>query len=124
MYVRVSTDQQEVDKQRSGVLASAHTRGLGPLQCVAETASGQLAWRERAVGRLLTATTQGGDVVLCADVRRMARSALQVLEMLACCTQRGVHVPLAHQGGVPHEHGSWGATEQLWKASDNCSNTP
>jgi len=48
--------------------------GGGPLPLVAETALGQLVWRERAVGRLLTAPTQGGDIVRCADVRRMARS--------------------------------------------------
>jgi hypothetical protein len=54
-YVRNSTAPQDGDKQRYGVLASAHTRGLSPLQLVAETASGQLAWREQVVGRVLTA---------------------------------------------------------------------
>jgi DNA invertase Pin-like site-specific DNA recombinase len=49
------------------------------------------------VGRLLTETTQAGDVVLFAEVSRMARSTLQVLEMLACCMQRGVHVHIAKQ---------------------------
>jgi len=48
-------DQQDVYTQRYGVLASAHTRGLSPFQLVAETASGQFAWRERVVGRVLTA---------------------------------------------------------------------
>src|SRR5919198_5559025 len=77
-YLRVSTDQQDVDNQRYGVLVYANTRGLGPLQFVEDTASGRLAWRERAVGRLLTET-------------------VQVLEMLACCMQRGVHVHIAMQ---------------------------
>jgi DNA invertase Pin-like site-specific DNA recombinase len=96
-YLRVSTDQQDVDNQRYGVLVYANARGLGPLQFVADTASGRLAWRERVVGRLLTATTQAGDVVLFAEVSRMARSTLQMLEMLACCMQRGVHVHIAKQ---------------------------
>jgi len=96
-YLRVSTDQQDVDNQRYGVLVYANTRGLGPLQFVEDTASGRLAWRERAVGHLLTETTQAGDVVLFAEVSRMARSTLQVLEMLACCMQRGVHVHIAKQ---------------------------
>jgi DNA invertase Pin-like site-specific DNA recombinase len=96
-YLRVSTDQQDVDNQRYGVLVYANARGLGPLQFVEDTASGRLAWRERAVGRLLTATAQAGDVVLFAEVSRMARSTLQVLEMLACCMQRGVHVHIAKQ---------------------------
>ena len=72
-YLRVSTDQQDVDNQRYSVLIYANTRGLGPLQFVANTASGRLAWRERAVGRLLMETTQAGDVVLFAEVSRMAQ---------------------------------------------------
>jgi len=67
---RDSTDPQHVDKQRYGARASAYTRGLGPLPWVAETASSQLAWRERAVGHVLIATAQGGDRAHCASVRR------------------------------------------------------
>ena len=67
---RDSPDPQDVDKQRYGVRVSAHTGGLDPLPLVVETASSQLAWRERAVGRVLTATAQGGDRVHCAGVRR------------------------------------------------------
>jgi hypothetical protein len=33
-YLRVSTDQQDVDNQRYGVLVYANARGLGPLQFV------------------------------------------------------------------------------------------
>ena len=91
-YLRVSTDQQDMDNQRYIVLVYANARGLGPLQFVADTASGRLAWRERAVGRLLTETTQAGDVVLFAEVSRMARSTFQVLEMSAYCMQRDVAV--------------------------------
>ena len=44
------------------------------------------------MGRLLTATTQVGDVVLCSDVRRMARSTSQVLEMSAYYMQHDLAV--------------------------------
>ena len=54
-YVRDSTDPQDVDKQHYGGLASAYPRGLDPLPLVAEAASDQLAWRERALGRVLAA---------------------------------------------------------------------
>src|SRR5215831_13818862 len=85
-YLRVSTDQQDWT-------ISAMTCWSMPTP----VASGRLAWRDRAVGRLLMATAQAGDVVLFAEVSRMARSTLQVLEMLACCMQRGVHVHIAKQ---------------------------
>jgi DNA invertase Pin-like site-specific DNA recombinase len=96
-YFRVSTEQQDVDNQRYGVLVYANARGLGPLQFVEDTASGRLAWCERAVGRWLTATTQAGDVALFAEVSHIPRSTLQVLEMLACCMQRGMHVHITKQ---------------------------
>jgi hypothetical protein len=60
-YLRVSTDQQDVDNQRYGLFLYANIHGLGPLQFVEDTASGRLAWRDRVVGRLLTETVHAGD---------------------------------------------------------------
>jgi DNA invertase Pin-like site-specific DNA recombinase len=96
-YLRVSTDQQEVDNQRYGLFVYANTHGLGPLQFVEDTASGRMAWRDRAVGRLLTETVHPGDAVLFAEISRMARSTLQVLEMLEHCMMQRVSVHIAKQ---------------------------
>jgi DNA invertase Pin-like site-specific DNA recombinase len=81
-YLCVSTDRRDVANQRYGLFVYANTLGLGPLQFVEDTASRRLAWRDRAVGRLLTETMHAGDAVLFAEISRMARSTLQVLEML------------------------------------------
>jgi DNA invertase Pin-like site-specific DNA recombinase len=96
-YLRVSTDQQDVDNQRYGLFLYANIHELGPLQFVEDTASGRLAWRDRAVGRLLTETVHPGDAVLFAEISRMARSTLQVLEMLEHCMRQGVSVHIAKQ---------------------------
>lgn len=96
-YLRVSTDRQDVDNQRYGILEYANTHGLAPLCFVEDMVSGRLSWRERAIGHLLTRTARAGDVLLCAEVSRMARSTLQVLEILEHCMQRGVHVHIAKQ---------------------------
>jgi DNA invertase Pin-like site-specific DNA recombinase len=92
-YLRVSTDQQEVDNQRYGLFVYANTHGLEPLQFVEDTAFGRMAWRDRAVGRLLTETVHPGDAVLFAEISRMARSTLQVWEML----EQRVSVHIAKQ---------------------------
>ena len=96
-YLRVSTDRRDVDNQRYGILEYAHTHGLVPLHFVEDTVPGRLSWRERAVGHLLTVTARAGDVILFAEVSRMARSTLQVLELVEYCMQRGVHVRIAKQ---------------------------
>jgi hypothetical protein len=45
-YLRVSTDQQDVDNQRYGLLAYANAHSLGPLQFVEDIISGRLTWRD------------------------------------------------------------------------------
>ena len=96
-YLRVSTDRQDVANQRHGILEYANTHGLAPIQFVEDATSGRVAWRERAIGQLLTAMAHAGDVVIFAEVSRMARSTLQVLEMLEMGMARELHMHIAKQ---------------------------
>ena len=70
-YLRVSSDHQDVDNQRHGILEYANTHRLSPLQFVEDT--------------------------VFAEISRMARSTLQVLEMLECAMQREITVHIAKQ---------------------------
>lgn len=96
-YLRVSTNAQDVNHQRHSVLEYANAHRLGPLVFVQDEASTKLKWRACKLGALLTATAQPGDVLLFAEVSRMARSTLQVLEILEHCAQREVSVHIAKQ---------------------------
>lgn len=96
-YLRVSTDRQDIANQRYGILEYANTHGLAPVQFVEDAASGRLAWRDRALGRLLCDAAGGGDVVIFAEISRMARSTLQILEMLECSMERELHIHIAKQ---------------------------
>ena len=95
-YLRVSTNQQDVDNQRHGCLEYANKNSLGHLEFVSDSVSGQKRWRERELGKLLTNTAKAGDVII-AEISRMARSTLQVLEILECCMQRELTVHIAKQ---------------------------
>ena len=96
-YLRVSTDRQDVANQRHGILEYANAHGLGLIQFVEDALSGRVAWRERAIGQLLTATATAGDVVIFAEISRMARSTLHVLEMLEIGMARQLHIHIAKQ---------------------------
>lgn len=96
-YLRVSTNQQDVDNQRHGILEYANQKSLGHLEFIADSVSGQKRWRDRELGKLLAKTAQSGDTIVFAEISRMARSTLQVLEILECCMQRGVSVHIAKQ---------------------------
>jgi DNA invertase Pin-like site-specific DNA recombinase len=90
-YLRVSTDKQDVDNQRHGLLEYANTHKLVPLEFREDTVSSKIRWRERGIGKIL-AGARAGDVILAAEVSRLARSTLQVLEILEHAAEKGVSV--------------------------------
>ncbi len=96
-YLRVSTDQQDVENQRYGLFEYANAHKFGSLEFVEDTISGRQSWRDRVLGQLLTETAQAGDIVLFAEISRMARSTLQVLEMLEHAMTRGLIIHIAKQ---------------------------
>lgn len=96
-YLRVSTDQQDVNNQRHGILEYANKMGLAGLQFVEDTSSGKTNWKERKSGRLLQETMLPGDTIIFAEVSRMARSTLQVLEILEYATKNNFQVHIAKQ---------------------------
>ena len=99
-YLRVSTDEQDVDNQRHGILEYANQRNIGELIFIEDNASGKANWKERKSGEMLTEAMQQGDTVLFAEVSRMARSTLQILEILEYCASQEYTVHIAKQNMV------------------------
>jgi len=96
-YLRVSTDMQDVDNQRHGILEFANAHGMAGMVFVEDVASGKLDWQKRKVGELLLSRCKAGDTVVFAEISRMARSTLQVLEILRHCVDAGINVHIAKQ---------------------------
>ena len=90
-YLRVSTDAQDVNNQKLGVLEYCATRSLGVPVLVEDTASGKIDWDKRELGALLNRSSPG-DVLVVAEISRLARSALQVLEVMKVAAEKTVAV--------------------------------
>ena len=90
-YLRVSTDAQDVANQKLGVLEYCAQNGFGAPVLVEDTASGKVDWQKRKIGELLQAIPSG-SVLVAAEITRLARSTLQVLEMLKLAAERGISV--------------------------------
>lgn len=93
-YLRVSMDGQDVKNQKFGVLEYCHSKNLGSVEFIEDTASGTTAWRERAIGSVLE-KSRTGDAIIVSEVSRLGRSILQVLEILEVAAQKGVSVHIA-----------------------------
>ena len=100
-YLRVSKDQQDVNNQRHGILEYANKKNIaGSLSFIEDTVTGRKKWKERKIGDLLQHTMQDGDKIIFAEVSRMARSTLQVLEILEHSAEKGFEVHIAKQNMV------------------------
>ncbi|MCK9521222.1 MAG: recombinase family protein [Syntrophales bacterium] len=97
-YVRVSTDRQDVENQRLEILKLANDLGLGRVEMVDEVVSGRRPWRERSIAPILLNDLAAGDTLIVAELSRLGRSMLEIMEMLAHCAQAQIHVYAAKGG--------------------------
>ena len=81
-YLRVSTHTQDVENQKLSVLDYCNSQGIAPIEFVEDTTSGRRSWRDREIGRLLE-TADAGDVLVAAEVSRLARSTLGARPIVA-----------------------------------------
>uniref|UniRef100_A0A6M3JYD6 Putative resolvase domain containing protein n=1 Tax=viral metagenome TaxID=1070528 RepID=A0A6M3JYD6_9ZZZZ len=96
-YIRVSTIDQDTYKNRAEILELANQKNFGRVEFVEEKISGTKAWQDRKIGRVI-AELQQGDVLIVPEISRLARSMLQILEMLEVLKKNGVDV-YAVKGG-------------------------
>lgn len=97
IYLRVSTSVQDTQNQLHGIQGYCQERGIDPDEVVEDTASGSVDWRSRKIGELLS-TAVKADVILVAEVSRLARSTLQTLEILKFASERQVSVVVVKNG--------------------------
>ncbi len=97
IYLRVSTDAQDVENQRHGIWEYCKTQGIDVDAVLEDTASGRVDWRIRRIGDVLSSANKG-DTILVAEVSRLARSTLQVLEILKLASERQVSVVVVKNG--------------------------
>jgi DNA invertase Pin-like site-specific DNA recombinase len=94
-YLRVSTDAQDVENQKHGILEYANTHDLGKVIYIEDNASGKLSWTERKLGELVNETAAAGDTILFAEFSRIGRSTLQVLEVLKTAVELNIQIHIA-----------------------------
>ena len=90
-YLRVSRQEQDLDKNRADILALANREDLGRVEFVEERASGRIAWRKRRIADILEELREG-DVLVVSELSRLGRSMLECMEILSIASDAGVRV--------------------------------
>lgn len=96
-YLRVSTAEQDTANQWAEIAKWAADHGLPYPVSTHDTASTKTEWRQRKIGQLIKDALPG-DTIIIAEVSRLARSILEVLEILKECAAKGVAVHVVKSG--------------------------
>ena len=95
-YLRVSTDKQDAENQKLGITEYATARNIQIDKFVEDIVSGTKDWQKRALGNIIE-EAQAGDLVIFAEVSRIARSTLQCLQVLQIAADKKLTVHVAKQ---------------------------
>lgn len=90
-YLRVSTADQDLEKNKADILKLANEKQLGNVEWVEEKVSGTKDWRKRELGTAFGALGEG-DTVIVSELSRLGRSTLQILEIMKDAKEKGIAV--------------------------------
>ena len=90
-YIRVSTLDQDLEKNKADILKLANDKKLSHVEFVEEKVSGTKDWRKRKLGGALKELT-AGDTIIVSELSRLGRSTLQILEIMKLCKERDIAV--------------------------------
>ncbi|HEY1835488.1 MAG TPA: recombinase family protein [Candidatus Saccharimonadales bacterium] len=90
-YLRVSTIDQDIEKNKADILKFANSLELGHVHFVEEKVSGKVSWRKRKIADILD-NAQPGDTIIVSELSRLGRSMLECMEILSIAAQKGVNV--------------------------------
>ena len=88
-YLRVSTADQDLDKNKSDILHLANEKKLGTVEWVKETASGKINWRKRKIAQVIDSLKEG-DTILVSELSRLGRSMLECMEILSIALEKKI----------------------------------
>jgi len=90
-YLRVSTLDQNIDKNKADILHFANQHDLGKVHFVEEIASGRTPWRVRRIATVLE-ELQESDTIIVSELSRLGRSMLECMEVLALAVRKGIRI--------------------------------
>lgn len=95
-YVRVSTDKQDVDKQKHLLLQHAQSQQLLINEFIHAEVSSRKNTQERRIDELLTKLRKE-DVLMVAELSRLGRNMLQTLNIINELSEKGVKIAFVRQ---------------------------
>lgn len=97
-YIRVSTDKQDCENQRTGIQAKANEMGIKIDKYIMDSGiSGTVEPNNRALGGILK-KLKTGDIIICSEISRLGRKLFMIMRILEHCMKCGAYVYTVKDG--------------------------
>ena len=90
-YLRVSTTDQDLDKNKSDILFFANENNLGKVHFIEEKISGAVHWKKRELGAIINSLAEG-DHLIVSEFSRLGRSMLECMEIMTHCLDQKINL--------------------------------
>lgn len=90
-YLRVSTTDQDLEKDKAAILHLANEKDMGKVTFVEEKVSGTVPWKKRKIAEVIEELTTG-DNLLVSELSRIGRSMLEIMQVLQIALEKGINV--------------------------------
>jgi DNA invertase Pin-like site-specific DNA recombinase len=90
-YLRVSTDGQDLEKNKADILHLANGKDMGKVEFIEEKVSGKVSWKERKIKAIID-KLQKNDNLIVPELSRLGRSMLDIMEILKIAKDKEINV--------------------------------
>lgn len=90
-YLRVSSERQDLEKNKFDILELVNEKSLGKVEFVEEKITGKKNWKERKICKIINDCSRGDNLIV-PELSRLGRSMLEIMEILSIATQKGINV--------------------------------
>lgn len=90
-YLRVSTIDQDIEKNKSDILHLANDKDLGKVFFVEEKVSGTVPWKKRKIADIIEELGNGDNLIV-SELSRIGRSMLEIMQVLSVAMEKKVNV--------------------------------
>ena len=90
-YLRVSTLEQDLEKNKADIRTFANNKNFGKVKFVEEKVSGTKNWKHRKIKQVIDSLSKG-DRLIVPEFSRLGRSMLEIMEMLSILKDKEVNI--------------------------------
>ena len=89
-YIRVSTEKQDYENQKFGILEYANKNDIHNVEFIEETISSRKKLEEREIWSLVNEKLNEDDILITSELSRFGRSTLEVMHLFKLLTEKKI----------------------------------